>query len=120
MAGWAADSTMVDSAPTQFVQTMGMMHFHRENTVYFFRKKNISFEAIGPIQAEFHMEPLWIGEKNVWSNSAGHMAKMAVIPIYGKNILFSRTEKPGTTKLDMKDRVFRANKIVQIIFLGQP
>ena len=38
-------------------------------------------------------------------NNAGHMAKMAAMPIYGKNLLkffFSCTNGPISTKLGMK------------------
>ena len=39
-----------------------------------------------PIEAKFHMEPPWDGGTKVCSNGPGHMTKMAVMPIYGKNL----------------------------------
>ena len=44
----------------------------------------------------------------VCSNGPGHMAKMATMPIYGKNfkkILFSGTKRLMTLKLGMRHRV---------------
>ena len=43
----------------------------------------------------------------MYIRNPGHMAKMAAMPIYGKNppkIFFSRTDGLFTTKLDMKHR----------------
>ena len=43
-------------------------------------------------------------EMKIWWNNAGHMTKMAAMPIYGKNpleIFFSRTGRPIFTKLGM-------------------
>ena len=40
----------------------------------------------------------------IWWHDAGHMTKMAAMPIYGKNpleIFFSRTGGPISTKLGM-------------------
>ena len=39
-----------------------------------------------PIRVKFHMEPPWDGGTKVCSNGPGHMTKMAVTPIYGKNL----------------------------------
>ena len=39
-----------------------------------------------PIEAKFHVYPPWDGGTKVCSNGPGHTTKMAVIPIYGKNI----------------------------------
>ena len=45
-----------------------------------------SSETTGPIEAKFHNEAsLGWGNKNLL-NGAGHMAKMAAMPIYGKNL----------------------------------
>ena len=38
-----------------------------------------------PIEAKFHVEPPWDRRTKVCSNGPGHMAKMAAMPIYGKN-----------------------------------
>ena len=32
------------------------------------------------------MEPLWEGRKKVYINGPGHMTKMVILPIYGKNL----------------------------------
>ena len=48
------------------------------------------------------MESPWDGGTKVYSNSPGHMTKMAAMPIYGKNlkkIFFSGTKRPMTLKL---------------------
>ena len=45
-----------------------------------------SSETTGLIEAKFHMELPWDGGMKVCSNSPGHMAKMAAMPIYGKNL----------------------------------
>ena len=38
-----------------------------------------------PIEAKCHMEPPRDGGTKVCSNGPGHMTKMAIMPIYGKN-----------------------------------
>ena len=45
-----------------------------------------SSETAGPIEAKLHVEPPWDGGTKVYSNGAGHMTKMAAMPIYGKNL----------------------------------
>ena len=40
-----------------------------------------SSKTTRPIQAKFHMEPVW-----GCSNGPGHMTKMAAMPIYRKNL----------------------------------
>ena len=43
-------------------------------------------------------------EMKIWWHGAGHMTKMAAMPIYGKNplkIFFSGTGRPNSTKLGM-------------------
>ena len=39
-----------------------------------------------PIEAKYHLEPPWDGGTKVCSNSPGHMASIAAIPMYGKNL----------------------------------
>ena len=53
------------------------------------------------------MELLKDGRTKVCSNGPGHMTKVAVTPIYGKNIknIFSRTKRLMTLNLDMHHRV---------------
>ena len=46
---------------------------------------NISSETAGPIETKLHVEPPRGGETKVCSECLGHMTKMAVMPIYGKN-----------------------------------
>ena len=41
-------------------------------------------ETAWPIEAWFYVEPPWDGGTKVWSNSLGHMTKVANMPIYGK------------------------------------
>ena len=56
------------------------------------------------------MELLWDGGTKVCSNVPGHMAKMAAMPIYGKNlkkIFFSGTNRPMTLKLGMQHWVLK-------------
>ena len=60
------------------------------------RSSNVSSETTGPIEAKFHLEPLWIGGRKVCSNCPDNMTKMAAMPIYGKNplkIFFSGTNR---------------------------
>ena len=47
---------------------------------------NISSETTGPIETKFHMEPPWDWGTKVCANGPGHITKMAVMPIYGKNL----------------------------------
>ena len=50
-------------------------------------------ETAWPIKAKFNMKHLQEGGTNVYINDLGHMAKIATMPIYGKNpskIFFSR------------------------------
>ena len=63
----------------------------------------------GPVEAKFYMEPPWDGGTKVCSNGPGHTTKMAVMPIYNKNlktIFFSGTKRPMTLKIGMRHRVF--------------
>ena len=57
-----------------------------------------------PIKAKFYVEPPWVGGTKVCSRHLGHMTKMAMVAIFGKNpskIFFSRTGGPIFTKLGM-------------------
>ena len=53
-----------------------------------------SYETAWPIKAKFYVAPPWEGETNVYINSPGHMAKMAAMPIYGKNLKKSSSPEP--------------------------
>ena len=46
-----------------------------------------SSETTGPIKLKFHIETLQDVGTKVCSYGPGHMTKMAVMPIYGKNLL---------------------------------
>ena len=63
-----------------------------------------SSETTGPSEAEFHVKPPWDGETKVCSNGPGHMTKMAVMPIYGKNFKISSQE---SLKLGMQHQVLK-------------
>ena len=43
--------------------------------------KHFYSETIGPIEAEFHLEPPWDDWTKFCSNGPGHMTKMAAMPI---------------------------------------
>ena len=45
-----------------------------------------SSETAWPIKAKLYVEPPWGGGMKVCINGPGHMAKMAAMPIYGKNL----------------------------------
>ena len=45
-----------------------------------------SLETAWPIEAKFHVEPPWDGRMKVNTNGLCYMTKMAVMPIYGKNL----------------------------------
>ena len=55
------------------------------------------------------------GGTKVYINGPGHMTKMAVTPIYGKNtkkkIFFSRTESSMILKLGMQHRELKLYKV---------
>ena len=53
-----------------------------------------SSETTGPIEANFHVERPRDGGTKVSPNSPGHMTKMAVMPIYGKNLTKSSSPEP--------------------------
>ena len=77
----------------------------RPSVVRPFTFSNIFFsKTAGPIKAKFYVEPPWVGGSKVCSRHPGHMTKMAIKPIYGKNpskIFFSGTGRPISTKLGM-------------------
>ena len=45
-----------------------------------------SSETAWPIKAKLYVEPPWGGGTKVYINGPGHMAKMAAMPIYDKNL----------------------------------
>ena len=66
-----------------------------------------------PIEVKFHMEPPWDGGTKICSNGPGHMTKMAIMPIYGKNLknFFSGTKKLMSLKCGMQLRVLKYYQI---------
>ena len=66
---------------------------------------NIVFsQTIDPIELKFHVRTPYDKLVKIYTKSFGHMTKMAVKPIYGKNLLkifFSRTRRPVTLRLGM-------------------
>ena len=77
-----------------------------------------------PIEAKFHNgASLGWGNKNLLSG-AGHMTKMAAMPIYGKNLkqnLLLRTQTSMTLKLGMQHWVLEYYlKTVKMMSLGWP
>ena len=60
------------------------------------------------------MESPWDGGTKVCSNGPGHMTRMAVLPIYSKNlkkVFFSGTKRPMTLKLGMQHWVLEYYQI---------
>ena len=42
-------------------------------------------QTIGPIELKFHVKTPYAKLANIYTKYLGHMTKMAVVPIYGKN-----------------------------------
>ena len=56
-------------------------------SVRFTTFSNLFFlETAWPIEANLHVEPPWDGKMKLCSNGPGHMANMAAMAIYGKNL----------------------------------
>ena len=56
---------------------------------------NVFFsETVWPNKAKFYVESPWKGGSKVYINGPGHMTKMAVMPIYGKNLRKSSSPEP--------------------------
>ena len=53
-----------------------------------------SLQTVGPIEAKFHVEPLWNEGMKCCSNGPGHMSNVADMPIYGKNLKKSSSLEP--------------------------
>ena len=51
-------------------------------------------ETAWPIEAKFYVEPPWDGRMKVSTTALRHMTKMAVMPIYGKNLKKSSSPEP--------------------------
>ena len=82
-----------------------------------------SSETTGPIEAKFYMEPPWDGGTKVYSNSPGHMTKMAAMPIYNKNLKKSSSPQPkGRWLWNFVCNVgcSSAIKFIQMMTLGWP
>ena len=65
------------------------------------------------------MEPQWDRGTKVYSNGIGHMTKMAVIPIYGKNKKNSSSLEPEKTlKVVYSIKCSSTTKFFQMMTLG--
>ena len=64
---------------------------------------NNFYEITRQIELNLHLGNLYDGGTKVCSNGPGHLTRIAVKPIYGKNPLkiFSRTRRPMSFGLDM-------------------
>ena len=72
--------------------------------VYIKISNQIFTETIVPIWTKFCMKAFRYKEMKIWWHDAGHMTKMAAMPIYDKNpskFFFSGTGGPISTKLDI-------------------
>ena len=61
-------------------------------------------ETTLPIEIKFHMTTPYDWLAKIYTNCYGHMTKMAITPIYGKNslnIFFSGTKRPLAFGLGM-------------------
>ena len=84
---------------------------------------SFSSEITGPVEAKFHMESPWDGGTKVCSNGPGHMAKMATMPIYGKNLKKSSSPEPkGLWPWNLVCSIgcLSTTKFVQMMTLGWP
>ena len=54
----------------------------------------VSRETAMPIETKFHVKPQLDSGTEDYSNGLGHMTKMAVMPIYGKNMKNSSSLEP--------------------------
>ena len=54
----------------------------------------LSSETAWPIKAKLYVEPPWEGGTKVCINGPGHMTKLAVMSIYGKNLKKSHSPEP--------------------------
>ena len=71
-------------------------------------------ETAWPIEAKLYVVPPWDGGTEVCSAGPSHITKMAVMPIYGKNlkkIFFSGTKRSMTLKLGMQHQVIEYYQI---------
>ena len=59
------------------------------------------------------MKPPWDGGIKLYSNGPGHMANMAAMPIYGKNLkkIFSGSKTPMTLNVDVQHWVLKFYQI---------
>ena len=62
--------------------SLTLVHGHSDSTFSNF----FSLETAGPTEVNFYMEPPWDGGTKVCSNDPGHMTKMAIVLMYGKNL----------------------------------
>ena len=63
------------------------------------------------VKVKFHVGPSWEGGTKICINDPGHMIKMAVTPIHGKNLKISKTRRPVILKLGMQHRRLEPYKV---------
>ena len=64
----------------------------------------VSSETTRPFELKFHMMTPYDRLAKIYTNSTGHMTKMATTPIYGKNtsnVFLSGTKRPMALGLGM-------------------
>ena len=76
-----------------------------------------SLETARPIEAKFHLEPLWDGVMKVSTNGLCHMAKMAAMSIYGKKKTFKKWNQKADN-LETWDAALVTRVFVQMMTLG--
>ena len=68
------------------------------------RQNIVSSETTRPFELKFHMKTPYDRLAKIYTKCTGHMTKMAITPIYGKNplnVFFSETKRPMTLGLGM-------------------
>ena len=81
-----------------------------------------SSETAGPIKVKFHMAPPWDVGTGICSNGPGHMTKVTVMPIYGKNLKESSPKPKGQWPWNLICSIgcSSTTKFVQMMTLGWP
>ena len=77
-------------------------------------------ETAWPIETKFYVKHPWDGGTKVWSKGLGHMAKVATMSIYRKNLIISSSLEPKSRwpwKLVCSIKYSSATKFVQIMTL---
>ena len=73
--------TVVFMRTWRFVSTRGQGHYLTfDLELLHVVKINIGSKATGPVETQFHAEPLGVEETEICSNLPGHMTSMAATP----------------------------------------